>query len=418
MIDLKSIREADGELYESMLKEFERQQHNLELIASENIVSEAVLAAAGTFYTNKYAEGYPGKRYYGGCEYVDIAENLAIERAKKLFGVKFANVQPHCGSNANFAAYYALLKSGDTVLGMTLADGGHLTHGAKVNMSGKLFNCVGYGIDPVTERIDYDKVREIALECKPQLIMCGASAYPREIDYKRFRQIADEVGAYLVADIAHVAGLIVAGVHQSPVGYAHVITSTTHKTLRGPRGGLIMCDDEEIAKRINKAVFPGSQGGPLMHIIAAKAIAFKEALTPEFKEYQVQVVKNAKAMANRLLERGLKLVSGGTDNHMMLVNLTGSGVNGKQLETWLDEAHITANKNSIPNEPLPPSLTSGIRVGTPAVTTRGMKESDMVRIADMIADIVEGKEEAIEDVKARAIALCDEHPIYKDALYI
>lgn len=418
MIDLKSIREADGELYESMLKEFERQQHNLELIASENIVSEAVLAAAGTFYTNKYAEGYPGKRYYGGCEYVDIAENLAIERAKKLFGVKFANVQPHCGSNANFAAYYALLKSGDTVLGMTLADGGHLTHGAKVNMSGKLFNCVGYGIDPVTERIDYDKVRDIALECKPQLIMCGASAYPREIDYKRFRQIADEVGAYLVADIAHVAGLIVAGVHQSPVGYAHVITSTTHKTLRGPRGGLIMCDDEEIAKRINKAVFPGSQGGPLMHIIAAKAIAFKEALTPEFKEYQVQVVKNAKAMANRLLERGLKLVSGGTDNHMMLVNLTGSGVNGKQLETWLDETHITANKNSIPNEPLPPSLTSGIRVGTPAVTTRGMKESDMVRIADMIADIVEGKEEAIEDVKARAIALCDEHPIYKDALYI
>ena len=301
---------------------------------------------------------------------------------------------------------------------MTLADGGHLTHGAKVNMSGKLFNCVGYGIDPVTECIDYDKVREIALECKPQLIVCGASAYPREIDYKRFREIADEVGAYLMADIAHVAGLIVAGVHQSPVGYAHVITSTTHKTLRGPRGGLIMCDDEEIAKRINKAVFPGSQGGPLMHIIAAKAVAFKEALSPEFKEYQIQIVKNAKAMANRLLERGLKLVSGGTDNHMMLVNLTGSGVNGKQLETWLDEAHITVNKNSIPNEPLPPSLTSGIRVGTPAVTTRGMKEDDMVRIADMIADVVEGKEEAIEDVKARAIALCDEHPIYKDALYM
>lgn len=418
MIDLKSIKEADGELYESMLKEFERQQHNLELIASENIVSEAVLAAAGTFYTNKYAEGYPGKRYYGGCEYVDVAEQLAIERAKQLFGVKYANVQPHCGSNANFAAYYALLKSGDTILGMTLADGGHLTHGAKVNMSGKLFNCVGYGIDPVTERIDYDKVREIALECKPQLIVCGASAYPREIDYKRFREIADEVGAYLMADIAHVAGLIVAGVHQSPVGYAHVITSTTHKTLRGPRGGLIMCDDEEIAKRINKAVFPGSQGGPLMHIIAAKAVAFKEALSPEFKEYQIQIVKNAKAMANRLLERGLKLVSGGTDNHMMLVNLTGSGVNGKQLETWLDEAHITVNKNSIPNEPLPPSLTSGIRVGTPAVTTRGMKEDDMVRIADMIADVVEGKEEAIEDVKARAIALCDEHPIYKNALYM
>lgn len=418
MIDLKSIKEVDGELYESMLKEFERQQHNLELIASENIVSEAVLAAAGTFYTNKYAEGYPGKRYYGGCEYVDVAEQLAIERAKQLFGVKYANVQPHCGSNANFAAYYALLKSGDTILGMTLADGGHLTHGAKVNMSGKLFNCVGYGIDPVIERIDYDKVREIALECKPQLIVCGASAYPREIDYKRFREIADEVGAYLMADIAHVAGLIVAGVHQSPVGYAHVITSTTHKTLRGPRGGLIMCDDEEIAKRINKAVFPGSQGGPLMHIIAAKAVAFKEALSPEFKEYQIQIVKNAKAMANRLMERGIKLVSGGTDNHMMLVNLTGSGVNGKQLETWLDEAHITVNKNSVPNEPLPPSLTSGIRVGTPAVTTRGMKEDDMVKIADMIADIVEGREEAIEDVKARAIALCDEHPIYKDALYM
>lgn len=418
MIDLKSIREADGELYESMLKEFERQQHNLELIASENIVSEAVLAAAGTFLTNKYAEGYPDRRYYGGCQYVDVAEKLAIERAKKLFGVKYANVQPHCGSNANFAAYYALLKSGDTILGMTLADGGHLTHGAKVNMSGKLFNCVGYGINPDTELIDYDEVRRIALECKPQLIVAGASAYPREIDYKRFREIADEVGAYLMADIAHVAGLIVAGVHQSPVGYAHVITSTTHKTLRGPRGGLILCDDEDIAKRIDKAVFPGSQGGPLMHIIAAKAVAFKEAMTPEFVEYQKQIVKNAKAMANRFIERGLKLVSGGTDNHMMLLNLTGSGVNGKQLESWLDKAHITANKNSIPNEPLPPSLTSGIRVGTPAVTTRGMKENDMVEIADMIADVIQRGESAIESVSARAIALCDKYPIYKDALCI
>lgn len=418
MIDLKSIREADVELYESMLKEFERQQHNLELIASENIVSEAVLAAAGTFLTNKYAEGYPDRRYYGGCQYVDVAEKLAIERAKKLFGVKYANVQPHCGSNANFAAYYALLKSGDTVLGMTLADGGHLTHGAKVNMSGKLFNCVGYGINPDTELIDYDEVRRIALECKPQLIVAGASAYPREIDYKRFREIADEVGAYLMADIAHVAGLIVAGVHQSPVGYAHVITSTTHKTLRGPRGGLILCDDEDIAKRIDKAVFPGSQGGPLMHIIAAKAVAFKEAMTPEFVEYQKQIVKNAKAMANRFIERGLKLVSGGTDNHMMLLNLTGSGVNGKQLESWLDKAHITVNKNSIPNEPLPPSLTSGIRVGTPAVTTRGMKENDMVEIADMIADVIQRGESAIESVSARAIALCDKYPIYKDALCI
>ncbi len=418
MIDLKSIKQVDTELYESMLKELERQQHNLELIASENIVSEAVLAAAGTFYTNKYAEGYPGKRYYGGCEYIDIAENLAIERAKQLFGVKYANVQPHCGSNANFAAYYALLNSGDTILGMTLSDGGHLTHGAKVNMSGKLFNCVGYGIDPETELIDYDKVREIALECKPKLIVAGASAYPRFIDYKKFREIADEVGAYLMADIAHVAGMVAVGLHPSPVGYAHVITSTTHKTLRGPRGGLILCDDEEIAKKINKAVFPGSQGGPLMHIIAAKAVAFKEALSPEFKTYQVQILKNAKAMADRLIERGLRLVSGGTDNHMMLVNLVGSGVNGKQLETWLDMAHITVNKNSVPNEPLPPSLTSGIRVGTPAVTTRGMKEDDMIKIADMIADVVEGGESAIESVKARVIALCDEHPIYKDAVML
>lgn len=416
MIDLKSIKQVDLELYASMLQELERQQHNLELIASENIVSEAVLAAAGTFYTNKYAEGYPGKRYYGGCEYVDIAEKLAIERAKQLFGVKYANVQPHCGSNANFAAYYALLDSGDTILGMTLADGGHLTHGAKVNMSGKLFNCVGYGIDPQTELINYDEVRRIALECKPKLIVAGASAYPRFIDYKKFREIADEVGAYLMADIAHVAGMVAVGLHPSPVGYAHVITTTTHKTLRGPRGGLILCDDEDIAKKIDKAIFPGSQGGPLMHIIAAKAVAFKEALSPEFKTYQEQILKNAKAMADRLIKRGLRLVSGGTDNHMMLINLVGSGVNGKQLETWLDMAHITANKNSVPNEPLSPSLTSGLRVGTPAVTSRGMKEDDMVKIADMIADIVEGGESAIESVKARAIALCDAHPIYKDAV--
>lgn len=418
MIDLKSIRETDAELYESMVKELDRQKHNLELIASENIVSEAVLAAAGTFYTNKYAEGYPSKRYYGGCQYVDVAENLAIERAKKLFGVKHANVQPHCGSNANFAVYYALMQSGDTILGMTLADGGHLTHGAKANMSGKLFNCVGYGLNPQTELIDYDKVRELAIEHKPKVIVAGASAYPRFIDYARFRQIADEVGAYLVVDIAHVAGLIVAGVHPSPVGYAHVITSTTHKTLRGPRGGLILCDDDELAKKIDKAIFPGSQGGPLMHIIAAKAVAFKEALSPEFKEYQIQVVKNAQAMANRLMERGLKLVSGGTDNHLMLINLVGTGVTGKQLETWLDEAHITVNKNSVPNEPLSPFVTSGVRVGTPAVTTRGMKEAQMVQIADMIADIVENGESAIDDVKNKVIALCDEYPIYKDAVLL
>ncbi len=418
MIDLKCIKQVDPELYESMLKELERQQHNIELIASENIVSEAVLAAAGTFLTNKYAEGYPSKRYYGGCEYVDIAEQLAIERAKELFGVKYANVQPHSGSNANFAAYYALLNSGDTILGMTLAEGGHLTHGAKVNMSGKLFNCVGYGINPQTETIDYDEVREIALKCKPKLIVAGASAYPRFIDYKKFREIADEVGAYLMADIAHVAGMVATGLHPSPVGYAHVITSTTHKTLRGPRGGLILCDDEEIAKKINKAIFPGSQGGPLMHIIAAKAVAFKEALSPDFKTYQEQILKNAKAMAERLMKRGLRLVSGGTDNHMMLVNLVGSGVNGKQLETWLDEAHITVNKNSVPNEPLSPMITSGIRVGTPAVTTRGMKEDDMIEIADMIADIVQNGEGAIENVKARAIALCDKYPIYKDAVML
>lgn len=418
MIDLKCIKQVDPELYESMLKELERQQHNIELIASENIVSEAVLAAAGTFLTNKYAEGYPSKRYYGGCEYVDIAEQLAIERAKELLGVKYANVQPHSGSNANFAAYYALLNSGDTILGMTLAEGGHLTHGAKVNMSGKLFNCVGYGINPQTETIDYDEVREIALECKPKLIVAGASAYPRFIDYKKFREIADEVGAYLMADIAHVAGMVATGLHPSPVGYAHVITSTTHKTLRGPRGGLILCDDEEIAKKINKAIFPGSQGGPLMHIIAAKAVAFKEALSPDFKTYQEQILKNAKAMAERLMKRGLRLVSGGTDNHMMLVNLVGSGVNGKQLETWLDEAHITVNKNSVPNEPLSPMITSGIRVGTPAVTTRGMKEDDMIEIADMIADIVQNGEGAIENVKARAIALCDKYPIYKDAVML
>lgn len=418
MIDLKCIKQVDPELYESMLKELERQQHNIELIASENIVSEAVLAAAGTFLTNKYAEGYPSKRYYGGCEYVDIAEQLAIERAKELFGVKYANVQPHSGSNANFAAYYALLNSGDTILGMTLAEGGHLTHGAKVNMSGKLFNCVGYGINPQTETIDYDEVREIALKCKPKLIVAGASAYPRFIDYKKFREIADEVGAYLMADIAHVAGMVATGLHPSPVGYAHAITSTTHKTLRGPRGGLILCDDEEIAKKINKAIFPGSQGGPLMHIIAAKAVAFKEALSPDFKTYQEQILKNAKAMAERLMKRGLRLVSGGTDNHMMLVNLVGSGVNGKQLETWLDEAHITVNKNSVPNEPLSPMITSGIRVGTPAVTTRGMKEDDMIEIADMIADIVQNGEGAIENVKARAIALCDKYPIYKDAVML
>lgn len=414
MVDLKTIKQTDEELYESMAAELKRQQHNLELIASENIVSPAVMAAAGSFYTNKYAEGYPDRRYYGGCQFVDVAEKLAIERAKKLFGVKFANVQPHSGSNANFAAYYSVLQPGDTILGMSLSDGGHLTHGAKVNLSGKIFNAVAYGIDPETERIDYEQVRNLAREYRPKMIVVGASAYPRVIDFAAFRDIADEVGAYLMADIAHIAGLIVAGEHPSPVPFADIITTTTHKTLRGPRGGLILTNDEELAKKIDKTIFPASQGGPLMHIIAAKAVAFKEALSDDFKKYQKQIVLNAKAMANRLLERGLKLVSGGTDNHLMLLNLTGSGVTGKQLEIWLDEAHITVNKNSVPNDVQKPSITSGIRIGTPAVTTRGMKEKEMTDIADMIADVVFNGESAIDGVREKVVALCDMYPIYQN----
>ncbi len=414
MVDLKIIKDADIELYNSMVDELERQQHNLELIASENIVTPAVMAAAGSFFTNKYAEGYPDKRYYGGCQFVDVSEKLAIERAKQLFNVKFANVQPHSGSNANFGAYYSILQPGDTILGMAINDGGHLTHGAKVNLSGKIFNAVCYGLDPNTDLIDYDQVRALAIEHKPRLIVCGASAYPRVIDFAKFREIADEVGAYLMADIAHIAGLVATGEHPSPVPYCDIITTTTHKTLRGPRGGMIMTNDEELAKKIDKTIFPQSQGGPLMHIIAAKAIAFKEALSDDFKAYQHQVILNSKAMANRFLERGIKLVSGGTDNHLMLLNLVGTGVSGKQLEHWLDEAHITVNKNSIPNDPEKPTITSGIRVGTPAVTTRGMKEDDMIKIADMIADVIFKGESALEEVKNRAIALCDMHPIYKD----
>ncbi len=414
MVDLKIIKDADIELYNSMVDELERQQHNLELIASENIVTPAVMAAAGSFFTNKYAEGYPDKRYYGGCQFVDVSEKLAIERAKQLFNVKFANVQPHSGSNANFGAYYSILQPGDTILGMAINDGGHLTHGAKVNLSGKIFNAVCYGLDPNTDLIDYDQVRALAIEHKPRLIVCGASAYPRVFDFAKFREIADEVGAYLMADIAHIAGLVATGEHPSPVPYCDIITTTTHKTLRGPRGGMIMTNDEELAKKIDKTIFPQSQGGPLMHIIAAKAIAFKEALSDDFKAYQHQVILNSKAMANRFLERGIKLVSGGTDNHLMLLNLVGTGVSGKQLEHWLDEAHITVNKNSIPNDPEKPTITSGIRVGTPAVTTRGMKEDDMIKIADMIADVIFKGESALEEVKNRAIALCDKHPIYKD----
>ena len=414
MVDLRCIKAVDGELYDSMVEELHRQQHNLELIASENIVSPAVMAAAGSFYTNKYAEGYPRKRYYGGCQFVDRAEELAIERAKELFGVKFANVQAHSGSNANFAVYYAVLQPGDTVLGMSLSEGGHLTHGSPVNLSGKLFNFVSYGLDPETGRINYDDVRAKALEYKPKLIVAGASAYARTIEFDKFRAIADEVGAYFMVDIAHIAGLVAAGVHPSPVPYADFITSTTHKTLRGPRGGLIMTNDEELAKRIDKIIFPGSQGGPLMHIIAAKAVAFKEALTPEFKEYQVQVVKNAKALADTLLSEGINLVSGGTDNHLMLLNLVGTGVTGKQLEKWLDEAHITVNKNAVPNDPEKPFVTSGVRIGTPAVTTRGMKEEDMKVIGGCIADIIKNGGEGIPRVTEKVLALCEAHPLYEN----
>ena len=411
MVDLKTIRQTDAEVFDAMALELERQQNNLELIASENIVSPAVMAAAGSYLTNKYAEGYPDKRYYGGCQYVDIVEKLAIQRAKELFGAEHVNVQAHSGSNANFAVYYAMLSPGDTVLGMSLADGGHLTHGAKVNLSGKIFNSVTYGVDAETGRIDYDKVLEIAKECKPKMIVAGASAYPRALDFKKFREIADAVGAYLMVDIAHIAGLVAAGLHESPVPLADFVTTTTHKTLRGPRGGMIMCK-EQYAQQIDKAIFPASQGGPLMHIIAAKAIAFKEALSDEFKQYQKQIVLNAKTLADTLLSRGVKLVSGGTDNHLMLVNLVGTGVTGKELEHLLDEARITVNKNAIPNDPEKPFVTSGVRIGTPAVTTRGMKEAEMRQIGNMIADIIEQKEAAIEKVKANVISLCKKYPIY------
>ena len=414
MVDLKCIKAVDPELYDSMVEELRRQQHNLELIASENIVSPAVMAAAGTFYTNKYAEGYPRKRYYGGCQYVDRAEELAIERAKELFGAKFANVQAHSGSNANFAVYYAILQPGDTVLGMSLSEGGHLTHGSPVNLSGKLFNFVSYGLNPETGRIDFDDVRKKALEYRPKLIVAGASAYARTIDFARFKEIADEVGAYFMVDIAHIAGLVATGLHPSPVPYADFVTSTTHKTLRGPRGGLILTNNEDLAKQIDKIIFPGSQGGPLMHIIAAKAVAFKEALSPEFKTYQEQVLKNAKRLSETLLARGINLVSGGTDNHLMLLNLVGTGVTGKQLEKWLDEAHITVNKNAVPNDPEKPFVTSGVRIGTPAVTTRGMVEKDMEVIGNCIADIIRGGESAIPAVTGQVLDLCAAHPLYED----
>lgn len=411
MIDLKTIKEADVELYEALEAELKRQQGNIELIASENIVSPAVLAAAGTHLTNKYAEGYPSKRYYGGCEYVDVAERLAIERAKELFGAEHANVQPHCGASANLAVFFALLQPGDTVLSMSLAHGGHLSHGSPVNISGKYFNIVPYFVDEKTCLIDYDEVEKLAKECKPKLILAGASAYPRVIDFKRFREIADEVGAYLMVDMAHIAGLVAAGCHPSPVPYAHVVTTTTHKTLRGPRGGLILCK-EELGKQIDKAIFPGTQGGPLMHIIAAKAVAFKEAMSEDFKKYQQQIVKNAKKLGNELIERGISLVSGGTDNHLMLIDLTNKGKTGKEIEALLDKAHITANKNAIPFDKQTPFVTSGVRVGTPAVTSRGMKEEDMVVIAECIADIIDNGEDAVERCAKKVAALCEKYPIY------
>jgi len=406
------VKNYDAEIGDAMALELTRQQQNLELIASENIVSPAVMAAMGSVLTNKYAEGYPGKRYYGGCYAVDIAEDIARKRACELFGAEHANVQPHSGSQANQIVYFAMLQPGDTIMGMNLSEGGHLTHGSPVNISGKYFNVVSYGVDPETHLIDYDKVEALAKECKPKMIVCGASAYPRAIDFKRFREIADSVGAYLMVDMAHIAGLVAGGVHESPVPYAHFVTTTTHKTLRGPRGGMILCG-EEFAKAIDKAAFPGMQGGPLMHIIAAKAVCFKEALQPEFKAYAEQIVKNCKALADGLVKRGHKLVSGGTDNHVMLMDLRADGVTGKELEHNLDEVHITVNKNTIPGEPLSPFVTSGIRIGTAAVTTRGLVEEDMDVIAECISLVIkdfEGNKQAVLD---KVAALCEKYPLYE-----
>lgn len=392
--------------------ELERQQHNIELIASENIVSKAVLLAAGGVLTNKYAEGYPSKRYYGGCQCVDIVEEIARERARKLFGAEYANVQPHSGANANLAAFFAFLNPGDTAMGMNLQQGGHLSHGSPVNISGMYFNVVPYGVDD-DGFLDYDELRNKALECRPKLICVGASAYSRIIDFKRCREIADEVGAYLMVDMAHIAGLVAAGLHPSPVPYADIVTSTTHKTLRGPRGGLILCK-EKYAKQVDKAIFPGTQGGPLMHIIAAKAVAFGEALTEEFKDYQKQIVNNAACLANELLSRGVKLVSGGTDNHLMNINLIGTGVTGKELEHRLDEVNITANKNTVPNDPQSPFITSGLRIGTPAVTTRGFRENEMKLIAGWLADAIKDFESNAQRIKSEVASLCAKFPIYAE----
>ncbi|MBE6834802.1 MAG: serine hydroxymethyltransferase [Ruminococcaceae bacterium] len=411
MLFLDELKQYDNEVFEACNSELKRQQGNIELIASENIVSKGVLLAMGSVLTNKYAEGYPDHRYYGGCQCVDVVENIARDRAKELFGAEHANVQPHSGANANLAVFFALLEPGDTVMGMNLAHGGHLSHGSPVNISGKYFNIVPYGVNPVTETIDYDEMERIALECKPKLIVSGASAYSRIIDFKRIREICDKVGAYMMVDIAHIAGLVAAGLHPSPVPYADVVTTTTHKTLRGPRGGLILCK-ESLAKQIDKAIFPGTQGGPLMHIIAAKAVAFGEALKPVFKAYQQQIITNAKVLSEDLYNEGFKLVSGGTDNHLMLLNLIPFGVTGKDLEKRLDEVHITANKNAIPNDPQSPFITSGLRVGTPAVTTRGFKEDEMHLIAKWIKDITVDFEGNKSRVLSEVKELCDKYPIY------
>ena len=407
------LKKNDPELYQAVMNETNRQRNKIELIASENFVSETVMEANGTTLTNKYAEGYPSKRYYGGCEHVDVVESIAIERAKKLFGANFANVQPHSGAQANMAVFFALLTPGDTVLSMSLAHGGHLSHGSPVNMSGKYWNIVPYGVSETDNTIDYEEVRRLALECKPKLILAGASAYPRVIDFAKFSAIAKEVGAYLMVDMAHIAGLVAGGAHPSPVPYADVVTTTTHKTLRGPRGGLILTNDEEIAKKINKAIFPGIQGGPLMHTIAAKAVCFHEALQPAFTDYANQIVKNAAALAKTLLAEGFKLVSGGTDNHLMLVDLTGMKVDtGKEAETLLDEVGITCNKNAIPFDTQKPSITSGIRVGTAAVTTRGFKEDDMVEVGKLISLTLKDFENNKAEVEERVAKLCAKYPLY------
>ena len=412
MIDMTTIKNADIEVYEAMKRELDRQRGNIELIASENFVSPAVMAAVGSHLTNKYAEGLPGKRYYGGCQYVDIVENLAIERCKQLFGCDHANVQPHSGAQANTAVYFALLTPGDTILGMNLSHGGHLTHGSPVNISGKYFNIVPYGVSEADERIDYDALEKLALGHKPKMIVAGASAYPRVIDFARLREIADKVGAYLMVDIAHIAGLVAAGLHPSPVPYADVVTTTTHKTLRGPRGGVIMCK-EQYAKAIDKAVFPGMQGGPLMHVIAGKAVAFQEALSDEFKSYQRRVVKNAAAMADEFTKCGVRLVSGGTDNHLMLVDLRDKNMTGKELEKMLDEVNITVNKNTIPFETTSPFVTSGVRIGTPSITTRGFNEEDARLVARLIAKVIAEREAAFDEVRAAVKELCAKHPLYE-----